>query len=381
MANKVVVYFGPRSEFDKLVDRATLNDKRIVSYLESIRVYNARIKSSDIITRDLSLKAPEAVDSCIVHADDFGSVLSHVIASFATILEQTFDIGTLYVQNPPKRAFDSLKAAQPQETLEIIHHEYPVINKTKLESIHRNLQEKVLGQDGGKEMLIASLYRLSVMNDDKPSVILFYGPSGVGKTETARCLSNDDGGEITRVQFSMMQTQEAYEYLFGAEHSKASFARDLLARESNIVLIDEIDKVDPRLYNMFYQLFDEGLYVDTNYDVDMKNALFLLTSNFKSEAEAQRVMGAAMFSRIGACVRFYDLEKEKKMQILTDHFKQVVSKLDEKDRDLITQSDILEWFTENVAKYDNVRTMKNKLEMAVFRKLSSLIISPCKKDT
>ena len=44
MANKVVVYFGPRSEFDKLVDRSTFNDKRIVSYLESIRVYNARIK-------------------------------------------------------------------------------------------------------------------------------------------------------------------------------------------------------------------------------------------------------------------------------------------------------------------------------------------------
>ncbi len=74
---------------------------------------------------------------------------------------------------------------------------------------------------------------------------MFYGPSGVGKTETARCLSEAVGGELTRVQFSMMQTQEAYEYLFGAEHSKASFARGLLARESNVVLIDEFDKVDP----------------------------------------------------------------------------------------------------------------------------------------
>lgn len=112
------------------------------------------------------------------------------------------------------------------------------------------------------------------MNEECPSVIMFYGPSGVGKTETARCLSGAVGGELTRVQFSMMQTQEAYEYLFGAEHSKASFARDLLARESNVVLIDEFDKVDPRLYNMFYQLFDEGRYVDMNYDVDMRNALF-----------------------------------------------------------------------------------------------------------
>lgn len=381
MANKVVVYFGPRSEFDKLVKNATLNDKRSVSYLESIRVYNARIKSSDIISRDLSLKAPEAVDSCIVHADDFGSVLSHVIPSFATILELTFDIGTLYVQNPPKRAFDSLKAAHSQETLEVIHHEYPVIDKKKLGGIYGNLQDRVLGQDAAKETLIASLYRLSALNDDSPSVVLFYGPSGVGKTETARCLSNDAGGEITRVQFSMMQTQEAYEYLFGAEHSKASFARDLLARESNVVLIDEFDKVDPRLYNMFYQLFDEGRYVDTNYDVDMKNALLILTSNFKSEAEALRAMGAAMFSRIGACVRFFDLEEEKKLQIVTDYYNQVASKLDDEDRVIITQSDILDWFAENVAKYDNMRTMKSKLEMAIFRRLSSVIISAYKKDT
>ena len=149
-------------------------------------------------------------------------------------------------------------------TLDIVHYEYPLIEKKKLNGICDKLQSGVLGQDEGKESLIASLYRLTAMNEECPSVIMFCGPSGVGKTETARCLSEAVGGELTRVQFSMMQTQEAYEYLFGAEHSKASFARGLLARESNVVLIDEFDKVDPRLYNMFYQLFDEGRYVDTN---------------------------------------------------------------------------------------------------------------------
>lgn len=380
MADSAVIFFGPRKAFDEMVERETAEDERSVTYLESIRVYNARIKSSDLITRDLVLKAPERVDSCVVHADDFGSVLSHVLPSFATILEQTFDVGKLYVQNPPKRVFDSLKASQPQGTLDVIHYEYPLIEKKRLNDIYDKLQSDVLGQDEGKESLIASLYRLAAMNEERPSVIMFYGPSGVGKTETARCLSKAVGGELTRVQFSMMQTQEAYEYLFGAEHSKASFARDLLARESNVVLIDEFDKVDPRLYNMFYQLFDEGRYVDTNYDVDMRNALFLLTSNFNSEASARRAMGPAMFSRIGASVHFCDLGVDEKVTIINEHIEFVLSKLDEEDRAAIEQSDVQAWFIEHAAKYDNMRTMKNKIEMAIFKKLSAPIILSGRKS-
>lgn len=72
----------------------------------------------------------------------------------------------------------------------------------------------------------------------------------------------------------MMQTAEAYNYVFGAEHSKESFAKDMMARESNVILIDEFDKVNPSLYNAFYELFDEGHYVDTNYDVNLGQAIF-----------------------------------------------------------------------------------------------------------
>lgn len=113
----------------------------------------------------------------------------------------------------------------------------------------------------------------------------------------------------------MMQTQEAYEYLFGAEHSKASFARVLLGRESNAVLIGEFDKINPVLYNAFYQVFDEGVFVDTNYEVDMRGALFILTSNFSNEAQIKEALGPAMFSRISECVAFGDLELECKQDI------------------------------------------------------------------
>ena len=58
-----------------------------------------------------------------------------------------------------------------------------------------------------------------------------------GKTESAKSISKTLGGELVRIQFSMMQTNEAYNYLFGSEHSKSSFARDMMSRESNVILV------------------------------------------------------------------------------------------------------------------------------------------------
>ena len=58
------------------------------------------------------------------------------------------------------------------------------------------------------------------------------------------------------------------------------------------------DKVNHSLYNAFYQLFDEGIFVDTNYEVDIRNGIFILTSNFATEAEIKQGLGTAMYSRM-----------------------------------------------------------------------------------
>ena len=60
------------------------------------------------------------------------------------------------------------------------------------------------------------------------------------------------------------------------------------------------DKVNHSLYNAFCQPFDEGIFADTNYEVDIRNGILILTSNFATEAEIKQGLGTAMYSRIGA---------------------------------------------------------------------------------
>ena len=196
----------------------------------------------------------------------------------------------------------------------------------------------------------------------------------MGKTETAKCISNSLGGDLLRIQFSMMQTNEAYNYVFGAEHSKASFARDMMARESNIILIDEFDKVNPNFYNAFYELFDEGKYVDTNYEVDLKNSIFLCTCNFMSENEIKKVLGPAMYSRIGKSIEYKELQKGQKIEIIDKWYDEILAVLNVDEKNVINQTNILEWFKENEERYDNIRLLKNKMEQAIYEKLAEVFV-------
>lgn len=372
MINKIVVFKGSKKDFKKLLDQCIDKNDETIPFMDLIQKYNARLRPNETGVKESELKQRIYANNCIVEADDYGSVLEHVLSNFVNIVCQNHDIDVLYVQNPPKRVLGSLESYT--DDIEYLGSKYKKITKILLKKIYSNLSNDILGQEKCKKQLTSGLYKLSFNQGKKPSVLLLYGPSGVGKTETAKSVSESMGGNLLRIQFSMMQTNEAYNYVYGSEHSRSSFAKDLQGRETNIVLIDEFDKVNPGFYNAFYELFDEGRFVDTNYDVDCSRTIFICTSNFNSEEEIKKTLGPAMFSRIGCCLKYSEISNEQKIILIEKWYKEILEKLDKTDREVIFKSDIKDWFVENVVRYDNLRLLKTRLENAVYDELTTLLI-------
>ena len=373
MTDHIVIFSGSRKDYERFLDDRIQEDEVTIPFMELIQHYNARLRPNESGVRESALYTNIKVDNCVVRADDYGSVLEHVLSNFVNVVTLNHDIGTLYLHNPPRRVRESLQSAYRDE-IEYVYAEYPEITRDTLKAIYDNLQSDILGQDDCKKQLISGMYRLISNSRSKPVVLMLYGPSGVGKTESAKSISKTMGGELLRVQFSMMQTTEAYNYVFGAEHSKSSFAKDMMARESNVILIDEFDKVNPAFYNAFYELFDEGKYVDTNYNVALGQAVFLCTCNFGNEQEIKQALGPAMFSRIGCCIEYQELSTDQKKAIIQSWYETILSTLQEDETEIIQGTDILEWFQKNAERYDNIRILKTKLENAIFDKLADVFI-------
>ena len=373
MTDKIVVFYGSKRDFEEYLEGEISRNENTIPFMELIQHYNARLRPNESGVRERDLAQNIEVDNCVVRADDYASVLPHVLSNFVMIVTLNHEIGALYVHNPPRRVEASLRAFYGDE---IIYEgsKYSVISREKLVEVYSNLKQDIEGQEECKKQLISGLYRLDSKTSNKPVVLMLYGPSGVGKTESAKSISKSMGGQLLRVQFSMMQTTEAYNYVFGSEHSNSSFAKDMMARESNVILIDEFDKVNPIFYNAFYELFDEGKYIDTNYDVDLGQAIFLCTCNFSSEEEIKQALGPAMFSRIGCCIRYDELSVEQKCRIIQNWYNEIVTSLKTDEQRIIRETDILEWFLKNAERYDNIRIIKTKLENAIYAKLAEVFI-------
>lgn len=372
MVNRIIIFKGSKKDFEKLLYEIIGNGP-YTPFMELIQKYNARLRPNESGVREQELGRKIPIEACVVKADDYASVLPHVLSNFSTIITLNCDIDCLLVHNPPRRVEESLKAYD----ISIIEYEqsqYEQLSKEKLKEIYKKLNQDVLGQAECKKSMISGLYRLYKEHNDKPVVLMFYGPSGVGKTESAKSISRALGGDLLRIQFSMMQSNEAFNYVFGSEHSNSSLAKDMLSRESNVILIDEFDKVDPCFYNAFYELFDEGKYKDTNYEVDLKQSIFICTANFMNEDIIKKTLGPAMFSRFSELIKFEELEKMQKLAVLNKWYKEILEKLDNEEKQIIETSTILEWFSENVERYNNIRIMKTKFENAIFHKLAERYI-------
>lgn len=376
--NRVIVFYGSNRDFeDRLETDGVVGS--FTTFMAIIRDYNAKLRPQNSRYQEEN-EPRKHIDTLVVKADEFSSVLDHVIHNFVSIITCYNEIDTLYLHNPPYAIVASIKA-QGEVEIESDYTIYQKITRENLKGAFVTLQEQVIGQNEAKKRLISTIYKTTGINYTKPIVIMLLGPSGVGKTETAKVLSRYYGGELLRIQFSMMQSQEAYNYIFGAEHSKNSLARDLLGRETNIILIDEFDKVSSIFYNAFYQMFDEGVFVDTTYKVDLANTIFICTSNFLSREEAQEKLGVPIFSRFDAMIQYELLSTEEKTRVLHGLYEKTINRLLDDEKTVIKDKGILELFEKNINRYTNVRSLKNSVEEAIYASLfDEYIDSGCASD-
>ena len=215
MIDNVIVFTGSKKDFNKLLEeRIDRENDEVVTFMELIQHYNARLHPTESGVKEIFLKKKIGANCVVCKADDFGSVLEHTLSNFTQIINLNYDVENLFVHNPPKLVLNSLRT-EFGDDIEYLKSEYAKINVDILKRIFRNLNENILGQEQCKKQLITGLYRLTKEKSEKPAVFMLYGPSGVGKTETAKSISRSLGGELLRIQFSMMQTQEAYNYEIG----------------------------------------------------------------------------------------------------------------------------------------------------------------------
>ncbi|MCC6075352.1 type VI secretion system ATPase TssH [Pseudomonas sp. GCM10022188] len=160
----------------------------------------------------------------------------------------------------------------------------------------------------GQEQAVAALDRAmrasaaGLARSDAPAgVFLLVGPSGVGKTETALALADLlYGGErfLTAINMSEFQEKHSISRLIGAPPGYVGYGEGGMLTEAvrqkpwSVVLLDEVEKADPDVLNLFYQIFDKGVANDgEGREIDFRNCLILLTSNLASERIAALCAG------------------------------------------------------------------------------------------
>ncbi len=369
MNRKIYICIGSKKDFEDFIDEKIPTGEEIFYFLELIKDYNANLRQQYAY-----MHGEIDVKNLIVHADDYASVYEHVIQNFVAIVTTNHNVDTTFLHNPPQRVIDSLKMKY-SDVIEYHLSDYKKLDKAVLKEIWDAINVDIVGQMKAKKAVVSNLYRQCDPSYKKPIVLMFLGDSGIGKTEMAKSISKVLGGNLLRVQFSMMQTTEGYNYVFGAEHSKSSLAKDLMARESNIVLIDEFDKVNPVFYNAFYQMFDEGIFVDTNYRVDLERCIFICTSNYMSEAEAIKNMGMPIFSRFNDAIIFENLSIADKEVLLKRIYATYIDNLSEDERSIIEETDIYNWHKDRLKNFKNVRIIRSRVEKAINDKLVEPIIT------
>jgi len=245
-------------------------------------------------------------------------------------------------------------------------------DRSKLQTIERDLKNVVFGQDPAIEALGSAIKmaRAGLGKMDKPiGAFLFSGPTGVGKTEVAKQLAFILGIELIRFDMSEYMERHAVSRLIGAPPGYVGFDQGGLLTEAitkkphAVLLLDEIEKAHPDIFNILLQVMDHGTLTDNNgRKADFRNVIIIMTTNAGAEnlqkavigftnakeagdemADIKRMFTPEFRNRLDSIISFKSLDEEVILRVVDKFLMQLEEQLHEKKVEAV--------FTEGLRKF------------------------------
>lgn len=246
----------------------------------------------------------------------------------------------------------------------------------KLKTLSRDLRMLVFGQDEAIETLGAAIKmsRSGLGPQDKPiGSFMFAGPTGVGKTEVTKQLASVMGIELIRFDMSEYMERHTVSRLIGAPPGYVGFDQGGLLTDSviqnphSVVLLDEIEKAHPDVFNLLLQVMDHGTLTDNNgRKADFRNIILVMTTNAGAESISRTTMGFTqqdnssdgneavnkLFTpefrnRLDAIIQFKPLDKSIILNVVDKFIIELESQLEEKNVSIDFNDEAKAWLAEH----------------------------------
>lgn len=250
--------------------------------------------------------------------------------------------------------------------------------RAKLAGLERELKNTVYGQDQAIELTVRAILRAraGLGQEQRPAgAFLFYGPTGVGKTEVARSLAQSMGVEFLRYDMSEYMEKHAVSRLIGAPPGYVGFDQGGLLTEAvrkapySVVLLDEVEKAHPDIFNVLLQVMDYATLTDnTGRKTDFSHVVLIMTSNAGAFEMSRQAMGfgdaapqdaarkglkavESLFTpefrnRLDALVPFQSLSREMMLRIVDKFLAQIRKTLAQRNVKLSVTDKARQWLAD-----------------------------------
>jgi len=347
----------------------------------------ALVKESDAILIDGQERQTGPKNELLIIKNDYyHAITEQAHDRLGNLIEEfTTEDAEIYVHNPTKTLMEYIKASKNIGACSYVINEEEYLIDSEVEHFAASIdsiEDNIIGQHEAVMEVAKSMWYLLHTKRKKPYVIMLYGKSSLGKTELVREIARQFyKGHFLEKHLSMFKNENYLDYFFGEKPNRKTLGYDLLERESNLVFLDEIDKCPDYFYSAFYTLFDNEVFQDASYEVDISRMLIIITSNYNNEEEMKKFLGMPVFYRIDKLIHFKEFDATTVYRIATDEINRII---DETQIDVEFDEVYKIVSREIMLSGENARTIKGKIqkviENMIFNNVSEAVDTKIKSE-